>query len=174
MEKEIVIERKKYKSIMYSFFILLITLLMLFPIVLYFGNVNSDVPLFILILAIVIEPVLIFTFIFYFKQIFNSKPVLIVNSRGVEANLTYKPVGLIKWSDIIDFNTFGYMNDVDYITILLKDPSKYIKDHKRLRKVSNYKYSSKWGHIQFTSMYFKKEFRNVVELMIYYLKKEKE
>lgn len=177
MEKEIVIERKKSKSIMYSIGILLTILLFIIPIGLYFfefKNISADVPLFIVILSIIIEPILIFTFIFYFKQIFNNKPVLIVNDKGIEPNLTYKPVGMIKWSDIIDFKTFGYMNDVDYITILLKDPKKYIKDEKRLKKVANYKYSSKWGHIQFTSMYFKKEFGNVVELMIYYLKLEKE
>ena len=46
MEKEIIIERKKSKSIRISLFIFIITLIMILPIVFYFGDfdfITSDI-----------------------------------------------------------------------------------------------------------------------------------
>ena len=103
MEKEIIIERKKSKSIRISLFMFIITLIMILPIVFYFGDfdfITSDIPLVAVIIAIVILPVLIWTTIYYFKQIFNNKPVLIVNENGIEEGMSTYCTGLIKWEDI--------------------------------------------------------------------------
>ena len=48
MGKEIIIERKKSKSIRTSLFMFIITLIMILPIVFYFGDfdfITSDIPL---------------------------------------------------------------------------------------------------------------------------------
>ena len=86
MEKEIIIERKKFKSIRISLFMFIITLIMVLPIVFYFGDfdfITSDIPLVAVIIAIIGLPVFIWTTIYYFKQLFNNKPVLIVNENGI-------------------------------------------------------------------------------------------
>ena len=76
----------------------IITLIMILPIVFYFGDfdfITSDIPLVVVIIAIIVLPVLIWTTIYYFKQIFNNKPVLIVNEKGIEEGMSTYSTGLI-------------------------------------------------------------------------------
>ena len=171
MEKEIIIERKKSKSIRLSLFMFIITLIMVLPIVFYFGDfdfITSDIPLVAVILAIAILPVLIWTTTYYFKQIFNHKPVLIVNEKGIEEGMSTYCAGLIKWEDVDDVTIIPYMNNTYFIGILLKRPEKYIKNEKLLNRLNKQNSRKKWGHIILSSIYFKKEFKNVVELIKYY------
>ena len=94
MGKEIIITRRKSKSIMFTIWMLLSSLLMLYPIYLYYFQPSwstSNVPVFVVVIAIIILPILLICGVFYFKQIFNNDPVLIVNSK---CNLIKKEISL--------------------------------------------------------------------------------
>lgn len=176
MEKEIIIERKKSKSIRISLFVFIITLIMILPIVFYFADfdfITSDIPLVVVIIAIIVLPVLIWTTIYYFKQIFNNKPVLIVNENGIEEGMSTYSTGLIKWEDIEDVTIIPYMDNTYFIGILLKRPEKYIKNEKLLNRLNKQKSTKKWGHVRLSSIYFKKEFKDVVNLISYYWEQSK-
>ena len=137
MEKEIIIERKKSKSVRISLFMFIITLIMILPIVFYFGDfdfITSDIPLVAIIIDIIVLPALIWATIYYFKQIFNNKPVLIVNEKGIEEGMSTYYTGLINWEDIEDVTIIPYMDNTYFIGILLKRPEKYIKNE----RVSSY------------------------------------
>ena len=180
MENEIIIPRKKSKSFGNAILMLFSALLMCLPIVIYFelipGIKASDeegMPLFVVILCTILMPILAICAIFYFRQIFNDKPVLIVNQKGITEYMSARSVGFIKWEDIEYINVFPYLDNTFYICIYLKRPEKYIKNKKLLRKLNNRKSTQKWGHIFFTSIYFKKEFNVVSETMKYYFEKNK-
>ena len=181
MENEIIIPRKKSKSFGNAILMLFSALLLCLPIVIYFelipGIKASDeegMPLFVVILSIILIPILALCAIYYFRQIFNNKPVLIVNQKGITEYMSARSVGFIKWEDIENINVFPYLDNTFYICIYLKRPEKYIKNKKLLRKLNNRKSTQKWGHIFFTSIYFKKEFSVVAETMKYYFDKSKE
>ena len=70
--------------------------------------------------------------------------------------------------DIKAINIIPYADNTYFICILLKDPAKYIKNTKLLNKLNKQKRTIKWGHIRFSSLYFKKEFNNIIEIMKYY------
>lgn len=172
---QILIPRKKSKSIKFALTLLLSSLLILVVILLHFieldfVKVTKKLPLFVIIMFIIIEPFLLFSFGFYFKQIFNNKPVLIVNDIGIDVQMSFNPVGLIKWNDINNVLSIPYLDNTYYICIFLSNPHKYIKNKKTL----NSKNTDKWGHIRFTSLYFKKEYKDVMDLISYYLQKSKE
>ena len=176
MEKEIIIERKKSKSIRISLFMFIITLVMILPIVFYFGDfdfITSDIPLVAVILAIVILPFLIWTTIYYFKQLFNNKPVLVVNELGIEEGMSTYSTGLINWEDIEDVTIIPYMDNTYFIGILLKRPEKYITNEKLLNRLNKQNSTKKWGHVRLSSIYFKKEFKDVVNLISYYWEQNK-
>ena len=171
MEKEIVIKRKKSKSIGFCLFMFITTLLMILPIVFYFGDFDFatfDIPSVVVILAFAILPVLIWATIYFFKQIFNDKPVLIVNEKGIEEGMSTYSTGLIEWEDIEDVTITPYMDNTYFIGILLKSPEKYIKNEKLLNRLNKRNSTKKWGHVSISSMYFKKEFKDVVNLISYY------
>lgn len=171
MEKEIIIERKKSKSIGFCLFMFIITLLTILPIVFYFGDfdfITFDIPSVVVILAFAILPALIWATIYFFKQIFNDKPVLIVNEKGIEEGMSTYSTGLIAWEDIEDVTIIPYMDNTYFIGILLKSPEKYIKNEKLLNRLNKRNSTKKWGHVSISSMYFKKEFKDVVNLISYY------
>ena len=151
------------------------------PIVIYFELIpgieasNEDgMSLFVVILCTILIPILVLCAIYYFKQIFNNKPVLIVNQNGITEYMSARSVGFIKWEDIENINVFPYLDNTFYIYIYLKRPEKYINNDKILRNLNNRKSTQKWGHIFLTSIYFKKEFSVVSETMKYYFEKSKE
>ncbi len=181
MENEIIIPRKKSKSFGNAILMLFSALLMCLPIVIYLelipGIKASDeegMPLFVVILCTILIPILALCAIYYFRQIFNDKPVLIVNQKGITEYMSARSVGFIKWEDIEYINVFPYLDNTFYICIYLKRPEKYIKNEKLLRKLNKQKSTKKWGHIFFTSIYFKKEFNVVSDTIKYYFEKSKE
>ncbi|MBQ5601772.1 MAG: hypothetical protein IIU77_02990, partial [Clostridia bacterium] len=100
MNKEIIIHRKKSKSIKFTIGMFLATVVSIFPIIIYFTDIpwiTSDVPLFIIILSGLCAPVCAFCTIGYFKDIFDEKPVLIVNEIGINEGMSHNSVGMIKW-----------------------------------------------------------------------------
>ena len=113
---QILIPRKKSKSIKFALTLLLSSLLILVVILLHFieldfVKVTKKLPLFVIIMFIIIEPFLLFSFGFYFKQIFNNKPVLIVNDIGIDVQMSFNPVGLIKWNDINNVLSIPYLDN---------------------------------------------------------------
>lgn len=171
MNKEIIIHRKKSKSIKFTIGMFLATVVSIFPIIIHFTDIpriTSDVPLFIIILSGLCAPVCAFCTIGYFKEIFNEKPVLIVNEIGINGEMSYNSVGMIKWEDIQNINIIPYMGKTYFICIFLKTPEKYIENQKLLNKLNRQSTTNKWGHISFSSLYFNKEFKEVIEIMQYY------
>jgi hypothetical protein len=75
---------------------------------------------------------------------------------------------MIKWEDIQNINIIPYMDKTYFICIFLKTPEKYINNQKILNKLNKQSTTNKWGHISFSSLYFKKEFKEVIEIMQYY------
>lgn len=173
MEREIIIERKKSKSIKTSLFLFIISLIMILPILFYFVDfefITSEVPLIAVIGSIIALPILISCTGHYFKQIFNNNPVLIINEQGIDERMSFNYVGIIKWDDIENITVVPYMDNTYFIGIILKSPEKYIKNEKLLNRLNKQKGTKKWGHISFSSFYFKKEFESVIALMMYYYK----
>ena len=102
MENEIIILRKKSKSFGNAILMLFSALLMFLPIVIYFELIpgieasNEDgMSLFVVILCTILIPILVLCAIYYFKQIFNNKPVLIVNQKGITEYMSARSVGFI-------------------------------------------------------------------------------
>lgn len=171
MNKEIIIHRKKSKSIKFTIGMFLVTVLLILPIIIYFTDIpwiTSDIPLFVVILSSLCVPVCAFCTIGYFKEIFDEKPVLIVNEIGINEGMSHNSVGMIKWEDIQNINIIPYMDKTYFICIFLKTPEKYINNQKILNKLNKQSTTNKWGHISFSSLYFKKEFKEVIEIMQYY------
>ena len=171
MNKEIIIPRKKSKSIKFTIGMFLATVVSIFPIIIYFTDIpwiTSDVPLFIIILSGLCAPVCAFCTIGYFKDIFDEKPVLIVNEIGINEGMSHNSVGMIKWEDIQKINILPYMDNTYFICIFLKTPEKYIENQKILNKLNRQSTTNKWGHISFNSLYFKKEFKEIIEIIQYY------
>lgn len=171
MNKEIIIPRKKSKSINFTIGMFLGTVLLILPSIIYFTDISwitSDIPLFFVIISILCAPVCAFCTVEYFKQIFNKKPVLIVNEIGIHEEMSYNSVGMIKWEDIKNINIIPFTDKTYLICIFLKIPEKYIKSQKLLNKLNRQSATNKWGHISFSSLYFKKEFKEVIEIMQYY------
>lgn len=175
MEKEIIIPRKRSKSIKAVALMLFATLLMSLCAVLYFMEipgikVEMEMPLLLAVLVALCAPCCAFCTIFYWKQIFNTEPVLIVNAVGVQENMSSKSVGMVQWTDIQKINVIPYFDGV-MIGVVLKRPEKYIDDPKRLNILKKQKSTAKWGHISISSIYFQKEWKQVVALMKYYFAK---
>ena len=172
MKKEIIIPRKKSKSIKYTIGMFLSTILLILPIVIYFADISwitSDIPLFVVIMCSLFAPVLTFCTVRCFKQIFNEKPVLIVSEIGINEGMNDNSVGMIRWEDIQNINIIPYMDNTYFICIFLKRPEKYILNQKLLNKLNRQSTrNNKWRHISFSSLYFKKEFNEVLEVIRYY------
>ena len=179
MEKEIVITRKKSKSILYAVWMLLMAALLSLPIIEYFFDISwigndRDIPFFVIIISIPFILVMLFCCYVFVKQIFIDAPILTVNQYGIHAQMTAFNVGLISWDDIADITTFPMIDGTTYvISITLKEPEKYILDPKFLKRVTAPGYAQKNGHISLSSIYFKREFGEVMELINYYLEKHK-
>lgn len=175
--QEIIIPRKKSKSIIYATSMLLIAALFLFLLVEYFFDIpaiTANMPLIAVIFVVLFLPIFILCGVVYFKQIFNENPVLIVNENGIHEQMSRNSVGLIKWVDIEDIKIIPYMDNTYWIGIVLKQPEMYITNQKLLARLSKQKGTAKWGHITFTSLYFKKEIKEVAKLMQYYFAKYNE
>lgn len=174
MEQEIIIPRKKSKSIQLTIGMFFTTIIMLLPAIIYFFDfewITSDMSLLVVIIGLLCTPVCVFCFIWYFRQIFNNNPILIINEKGIYEQMSRNFVGLIKWDDIANITIIPYMDKTYFIGISFKEPSKYIKNQSLLNKINRQRTTKKWGHINFSSLYFKKEFERVLTLMKYYFNK---
>ena len=177
MDKRIVIPRKKSKSIECTIWMFLATLLAIFPSVGYFTEIPGttlDVPLLYVVLGLACAPLCAFCFVLYLMQIFNREPVLTIDENGIHEQMNIRSVGRIRWEDIEDINIVPYKDHTYFICLFLKNPEKYIKNPKALPRMERKASTQTWGHVKFSSLYFKKEFPDVVETIDYYLKKNSE
>jgi len=58
------------------------------------------------------------------KAIFENKPSLILNSKGILKNPNLSAAQLIPWNDIVSFGIVEYRSDTRLV-VILKDPQKY-------------------------------------------------
>lgn len=168
MEKSIIINRKKSVSIKATLLLFFVMSLFGFYLYLYYGRpvwLTSDIPFFLVVIAYLIMPILLFAFIFYFRSIFNHEPVLIVNENGIQEQVRYRSVGMIKWIDIKKISVQPYMDKTYLIHIYLINPDDYLIKKSRFSfKRLNY------GHVIISSLYFKKDFEKVIEIINYHFK----
>ena len=169
MEKIYVANRKK--SVSLSAFLLLFSCFCLFTTVFILDLIKivdmGEKRVIFYVLIILIDPLLLFASIHYLLQLFNKEPVLRIDSKGLFDNSSKKSAGLIPWQNISDIIIVPYFDKTVYITVKLKDPSKYkLKRRKVLFKNA--------GEIFISSLYFKKEINRVLELINYYMKINKE
>ncbi len=179
MENEIIIPRSRWKSLFYSLFLLFCTCIMALPVVAYFFDLafmksEKEMPLFAVIICLIFIPILMGTGIFFFFQIFNSTPVLIVNAQGIQSGMCNYCKEVIRWGDIETINIFPNGNNDYTIGIILKHPEKYISNPKVLARLQRRKLMRHWGHISLSTLYFRQKLDAVANLMKYYLEKSKE
>jgi len=169
MEKSIIIHREKSVSIKATLLLLFAISLFGFFLYLYYLKpvwLTSEIPLVLVVIAYIIMPILLFTFIFYFRSIFNHEPVLIVNENGIHEQVRYRSLGMIKWIDIERISVQPYMDKTYLIHIYLINPDNYlIKKSRFSLKRLNY------GHVIISSLYFKKDFLNVIDIINYHFEK---
>lgn len=113
-------------------------------------------------------PVLIYCFIFYVQNIFNNNPILQVNEIGIHEQMSMKSVGIIKWEDISYITIIPYMDNTHFICIHLSNPKQYITSERKLRRIMKKKKIKKWGEVNFSSLYFKKDISKVLDLIKYF------
>ncbi len=166
MEKSIIIHREKSVSIKATLLLLFSISLFGFFLYLYYCKpawLTSEIPFFLVVIAYIIMPILLFAFIFYFRSIFNHEPVLIVNENGIHEQVRYRSVGMIKWIDIERISVQPYMDKTYLIHIYLINPDNYLIKKSRFSfKKLNY------GHVIISSLYFKKDFLKVIDIINYH------
>jgi len=175
MNKSYICKRNKWK--MFGLFVLMLLVLALFVFFGFFnirelGVVDTNFMYYFLkVLSIVFIPVMLFSCFAYFKMIFSDKPILKIDEYGITDYSSVFSVGLIKWIDIKDIFTIPYMDNTYFICIHLKKPEKYIKSKKRVERIK--KKNTLMGQINISSMFFKKDFKEVCDLLKYYFDKAK-
>ena len=169
MEKSIIINRKKSVSIKAALLLFFAMSLFGLYLYLYYGKpvwLTSGIPFFLVVIAYLIMPILLFAFIFYFRSIFNHKPVLIVNENGIHEQIRYRSLGMIKWTDINKISVQPYMDKTYLIHIYLMNPDVYLlkKPFLKFRRLN-------YGHVIISTLYFKKDFQKVMEIINYHFEK---
>lgn len=167
MEQSITIPRKKSVSIISSFWMLFsIAIFVLFLLIHYAKPLGAEVnvPIFLVILSWIAIPLLVYVFTYYVRNIFNDKPILIVNEHGIHDQSRSHSLGMISWRDIEDIKIQPYMDKHFFIYIFLINPDDYIQKKPLFR-------SKKQGHVVITSIYFKKDFQKVIDIIYYHFEK---
>lgn len=166
MEKSIIIERKKSVSIRSALLLFLVMLFFGFFLFLYYVEpawITSEFPFFLVVIAIITFPISFFAIIFYIKSIFNKKPVLIVDEKGIYDQMTSRSLGLIKWDAIDHISVQPYMDKTYLIHIYLANPKDYFS-----KKHFFHFMRRKYGHIIISSLYFNKDFKRVMDIISFH------
>lgn len=109
--------------------------------------------------------------IFSIKKLFDKKPGLILNSTGIIDNSSAVSAGLIPWSDVADFGIYE-VHRQKMLTVLLKNPDKYIEIGNSMRKTLNRANFKLCGSpIAITSNSLKINFDDLVKVASEYLAK---
>ena len=88
------------------------------------------------VLSYIISPVLLFVTVVAIKEVNNTQPYMVIREDGLIQNMTKYQSGLIRWDDIEAVKLRAVIGDGIYmISILLKNPEKYIKDKKLLLRL---------------------------------------
>lgn len=88
------------------------------------------------VLSYIIAPIMLLLTVASIKEVNNTKPYLVVREDGLIQNVTRYQSGLILWEDIEAVKMRAVIGKGAYmISILLKNPEKYIKDEKLLRRL---------------------------------------
>ena len=105
------------------------------------------------------------------KNLFDKTPILVINDDGLHERMRIRKIGLIKWEDIEKIKIKKDVLDNDFICIYFKEPEKYINNEKELKRIRLKGSNCNYGHVFFTSLYFKKQLKDVIESIQYYFVK---
>lgn len=121
-----------------------------------------------MVLSYIAAPILIITTIFAVKDLKNTNPYLVISEAGLIQNLTKYQSGLILWEDIEAFKLRAVIGEGTYmISVLLRNPEKYIKDKKLLARLrARREKNPNEGEITLVTNAFKKEAKEAVTYML--------
>lgn len=73
--------------------------------------------------------------ILLFKKLFDNKPGLIINEKGITDNTNSSSLGLIKWSDITKISQKKVVS-TKFLLVEIRNPEEYIEKANRLKKLT--------------------------------------
>lgn len=136
--EEYVVERSRKDNIKKVITLLLIDMLFFAFILLPKEYFTEVIMLFWVgrVISYIISPILLFVTVATIKEVNNTKPYMVVRDDGLIQNMTKYQSGLIRWEDIEAVKMRAVIGKGSYmISILLKNPEKYIKDEKLLARL---------------------------------------
>ncbi|MDA6071095.1 hypothetical protein NJT12_15880 [Flavobacterium sp. AC] len=68
------------------------------------------------------------------KKMFDNKPGLIINEKGITDNSNSSSIGLIKWSDITEIS-LGRVMSTQFLLIKVSNPEDYIQKANQMKKL---------------------------------------
>jgi len=69
------------------------------------------------------------------KKLFDNKPGLIINEKGITDNTNSSSIGLIKWSDITKISQKKVVS-TKFLLVEIRNPEEYIEKANRLKKLT--------------------------------------
>ena len=88
------------------------------------------------VISYIIAPIMLLLTVVAIKDVGNTSPYLVIREEGLIQNMTKYQSGLIRWEDIEAVKMRAVIGKGSYmISILLKNPEKYIKDEKLLARL---------------------------------------
>lgn len=118
------------------------------------------------VITVLMMPIIFLALISHIKYLFSNEPILIINEEGItDRTNSNKKIGPIIWDDILYMKVVPYMNNVVYICLKLKDPSKYVNPNlfNRINKLKS------TLDVNIYSLYFKGKEQIVIDLINKYL-----
>ena len=177
MNKEIEIKRSFKITIKYVIVMFIVLLIISWPLVWSIIDFESfkfefeGKVILLLLCSIFAMPVIILVLVIYLKNLFDKTPILVINDDGLHERMRIRKIGLIKWEDIEKIKIKKDVLDNDFICIYFKEPEKYINNEKELKRIRLKGSNCNYGHVFFTSLYFKKQLKDVIESIQYYFAK---
>ncbi|ERJ11143.1 STM3941 family protein [Haloplasma contractile] len=169
-DEEVIIKSNRFKVVCIFMFFTVIELVMLSNII-YF-NIESIVIKFIIMIASLF---IAFGMIVYFIQIFENKPLLIINKNGFTDNSTLLSLGFISWEEVIElYEKSDYINElknIHFIAVRLKDINKLLNT---VSKIKSKLIRSNLDTILISVVTSTYKDQEVLEIMQYYFDSYKE
>lgn len=104
--------------------------------------------------------------ILLFKKLFDNKPGLIINAKGITDNTNSSSIGLIKWSDITKISQKKVVS-TKFLLVEIRNPEDYIKKANRLKKLTLKQNLSTYGTpITLTSVGLQCSFEELERLIL--------
>ncbi len=103
--------------------------------------------------------------LYFAAKIFDNKPGLVINDKGIVDNSSYIAPGLILWEDIKDMSSSDVVGQ-RFVTLVVKNPERIIKRHTGLKKLfMNVNKSTYGSPIHLSSITLKCSFEELESLL---------